>query len=223
VLDERGVDDNTLLIVTSDNGAHWTPADQRQYDHRANGPWRGMKADLFEGGHRIPFLARWPDRIPAGTESDTVIGLQDVFATVAEVCKLKIPAGAGEDSVSFHRVLYGRKPSKRPPLIHHSINGSFAIRDGFWKLLLAPDSGGWTSPRPGTAETQGLPEVQLYHLQHDPAETGNLAATRPEIVSRLTADLERLVQSGRSTPGPPATNDVPIRLRKITPRATGNP
>ena len=89
----------------------------------------------------------------------------------------------------------------REALVHHSINGSFAIRQGDWKLALCADSGGWSAPRPGTKEAEGLPPVQLYNLADDPAERRNIQDQHPEIVARLTALLEKYVADGRSTPG----------------------
>lgn len=216
VLEKRELARQTLVLVTSDNGAHWTPDDIRRYGHQANGAWRGMKADLFEGGHRVPLLARWPaGHVAEGTETDALVGLQDVFATVLDVCRVPTPSRAGEDSLSFRRVLEGGS-SKRRSLVHHSVNGSFALREGRWKLLLTADSGGWSEPTPGSETAKGRPTVQLYNLESDPAETGNLAASRPDVVAKMTAALEEMVKDGRSVSGPRATNDVPVRLRKAS-------
>jgi len=173
-----------------------------------------MKADLFEGGHRVPLLLRWPaGHVAAGAETDALVGLQDVFATVLDVCRVATPSRAGEDSLSFRRVLEGGG-SKRKNLVHHSVNGSFALREGWWKLLLTPDSGGWSTPAPGSEAAKGLPAVQLYNLEFDPAETGNLASSRPDLVQKMTATLEQTVRDGRSVSGPRATNDVVVQLRK---------
>ena len=202
---------NTLVIFTADNGC--SPAanlDQlRTFNHDPSAGYRGHKADLFEGGHRIPFLARWPGQIPAGTRCAQTIGQGDLLATCAELLATPMPVGAGEDSVSLLPLLRGGEhvPRGRAGLVHHSINGSFAIRDGRWKLLLAPDSGGWSAPHPGTKETNGLPRVQLYDLVADPGEQRNQQAAHPEIVRRLGHQLRELVERGRSTPGPSVAVD----------------
>ena len=98
--------------------------------------------------------------------------------------------------------------------MHHSINGSFAIRAGNWKLELCSDSGGWSNPKPGSAEAKRLPDTQLYDLGSDIAESKNLQAEHPEIVARLTKELEQIIAKGRSTPGAEQVNDVPIQIRK---------
>ncbi len=203
-----GMADNTLFIVTSDNGA--TPgcgfALLRRMGHDPSGGYRGHKADIYEGGHRVPFLVRWPERVPAGRVCRSTICLTDLLATVAEILDVQLPADAGEDSVSLLPVL--KQPDGSPvreTVIHHSINGSFAVRRGRWKLCLCPGSGGWSAPRPG--RTQGLPPVQLYDLQNDPKEQQNLQEDHPEIVRELTGVLEKAISRGRSTPGPAQPND----------------
>ncbi|MBL9127596.1 MAG: sulfatase-like hydrolase/transferase, partial [Verrucomicrobiales bacterium] len=184
-LDERGLSDDTLFVFTSDNGAHWLPSEVESTGHAANGPWRGMKSDAFEGGHRVPFVARWPGRIRAGTTSRAVIGLQDVFATIADVLERPLPPGTAEDSLSFLPALRGKAVRRTTPLVLHSARGAFVLRDGPWKWIDASDSGGWTEAK---FETAG----QLYHLGRDPGETHNLADTQPDKVRALRAKLEKL-------------------------------
>ncbi len=213
-LEARGLAENTLVIVTSDNGAHWPPGDNVKHGHRANGPWRGQKADLFEGGHRVPLLARWPGVVKAGTVSDALIGLNDVMATVADILDAKLPKDAAEDSLSFLPALRGKKRGNRESLVHHSIQGSFAIREASWKLLLAPDSGGWSAPTPGSAEAARLPAMQLYNLDRDPGERNNLVGQEPKRVARMRRMLEEWILSGRSTRGAAQSNDVVIRWEK---------
>ncbi|MFO0910761.1 MAG: arylsulfatase [Isosphaeraceae bacterium] len=215
-------DENTLVIVTSDNGcspaAGWD--DLLRQGHHPSGPFRGHKADIFEGGHRVPFVARWPGHVPPGTTCAHPICLTDLTATAAALIGKPLPPEAGEDSISILPDLLGQATSPlREATVHHSINGSFAIRQGPWKLALTPDSGGWSAPRPGTpaARDPALPAVQLYNLDDDPGERTNLQAQHPEIVSRLTAVLERYVAEGRSTPGPKQKNDRNIVIRQ--PRA----
>jgi arylsulfatase A-like enzyme len=222
-LDQAGIGGNTLVIMTSDNGCSKAAGipEMQAKGHYPSGDLRGSKADIFDGGHRIPFLARWPDRIKAGTRSNQTICLVDLMATCAELVGAKLPSNAGEDSVSILPALLG---TDRAPLhtavVHHSINGSFAIRQGDWKLELCADSGGWSAPIPGSAEAKGLPATQLYNLRSDLAETKNLQAERPEEVARLTKLLEQFIADGRSTPGAKQNNDVAIQLRKPTPAAT---
>jgi arylsulfatase A len=213
-LDRTGAATNTLVIFTSDNGC--SPSAKFEElaakGHQPSGPWRGTKADIFEGGHRVPFFVRWPGRVQAGATSDQIICLGDLMATCAEILGAKLPDDAGEDSVSFLPALLGtdRLPL-RDALVQHSINGSFAIRQGRWKLALCPDSGGWSAPKPGTAAANGLPRVQLYDLVEDPGEQQNLQARHPEVVARLTQLLEKYIAEGRSTPGMRLTNDVPVK------------
>lgn len=186
VLDQRGLSRNTLVIFTSDNGAHWLPDERTSTRHAANGPWRGMKSDIYEGGHRVPFLVRWPARVRPGTASEAVIGLQDLFATLAEILDRPLPPRAAEDSVSFFRDLRGRGGSRRPPLVHHSIDGTFALRVGPWKLVDGSGSGGWTAAirrEPG----------QLYRLDRDPTESTNLWDSH----SRRRTSLQRQLRDIR--------------------------
>jgi arylsulfatase A-like enzyme len=222
-LDHRGLSKNTLVIATSDNGCSPEAKfpELLARGHNPSAQFRGHKADLFEGGHRIPFIARWPARIKAGSKCDQLICLNDLFATCAEILGAKLPADAAEDSVSILPALGGRagKPL-REALVHHSINGSFAVRSGRWKLLLAPDSGGWSAPVPGAPDARGLPSVQLYDLASDSGETKNVQDWHPEVVARLRALLERYVADGRSTPGPPQSNHGRV---EIFPRANAQP
>lgn len=216
-LDERGLGENTIVIVTSDNGC----SSQAKFDellakkHNPSYTFRGHKADIFEGGHRVPFIARWPARVQAGSTSNQLVCLTDLLATCAEIIGTKLPGHAGEDSVSFLPALVGSThgPS-REAIVHHSLNGSFAIRQGDWKLALCPGSGGWTKPRPGRDDASGLPAVQLYNLKDDVGEQTNLQERHPEIVAQLTALLEKYVADGRSTPGTPQRNAVAIDFRK---------
>jgi arylsulfatase A len=202
--------DETLVIFTSDNGcspaANYPALVVKGHDPSAG--FRGTKADIFEGGHHVPFIVRWPGKIKPATISDQVVCLTDLFATCAEVLGRRLPDTAAEDSVSLVPAFRGTATGPlREAIVHHSINGSFAIRQGRWKLALCPDSGGWSPPRPGTDEVRGLPEVQLYDLSTDRAERHNVQAEHPEIVERLTRLLETYVANGRSTPGPPQPNN----------------
>jgi arylsulfatase A len=202
-LEAGGIADDTLIIVTSDNGCSPT-ADFNALAAKGHFPsyhFRGYKADIYDGGHRIPFIARWPAKVAAGSQSDQLVCLTDLMATLADLIDLRLPDGAGEDSVSLLPALLGEdKAPLREAIVHHSINGSFAVRQGPWKLELCGDSGGWSDPRPGSKEAAGLPPLQLYDLTADIGEQRNVSGDYPEIVERLTALLQRYVAEGRSTP-----------------------
>jgi len=210
-LDRHGLAENTVVIFTSDNGCS-PSADYPELAAKGHNPsyhFRGHKADIFEGGHRVPFFVRWPARVKAGTTTDQTVCLTDLMATAADVADIKLPDAAGEDSVSLLPVLLGTATSPiREATVHHSINGSFAIRQGKWKLCLCPDSGGWSVPRPGKDDSTGLPAVQLYDLDADVGETKNVETENPEVVAAMTKLLERYVAEGRSTPGAKQPNTV---------------
>jgi arylsulfatase A-like enzyme len=157
--------------------------------------------------------------VKAGTQSNELSCLTDFMATCADIVGAKIPADAGEDSVSMLPVWLqssGRSGgSLREAVVHHSIDGYFAIRKGKWKLELCAGSGGWAAPREYAARQQKLPLLQLYDMSGDSGEQKNVAAEHPDVVEELTALLEKYVREGRSTPGPKQPNDVPINLRKV--------
>ncbi len=209
-LDQYGLSDNTLFIFTSDNGC--SPMvrfdDLAKKGHYPSYVFRGHKADIFEGGHRIPFIVRWPEKIKANVTCDDTIWLTDLMATVADILGVPVPDNAGEDSVSSLPGLLGTAIEPvREATVHHSVNGSFSIRQGKWKLELCPGSGGWSAPKPAEAIKQNLPMIQLYDLSTDISERKNLQDQHPDVVHRLLTLLERYVQQGRSTPGVPQPND----------------
>lgn len=219
-LDRQQIAESTLVVLTSDNGC----SPQAKFDeleakgHRPSGPLRGNKADIYEGGHRVPFLVRWPGSAPAGKTSDQLVCLTDVFATVAEVAGATVPPTAAEDSFSFAPVFRG-EAGVRDHVVSHSIVGAFAIRQGPWKLCLCPDSGGWSAPRPGSPAAKGLPDVQLFNLDVDLGETQNLQSEEAERIAELTQLLETIVTTGRSTPGPAQQNFGPVNIRQGFPKA----
>ena len=216
-LEKQGLAENTLVIFTSDNGCS-TAADIPELQKAGHEPsyiYRGNKADLYEGGHRVPFLVRWPAQVKPGV-SNALVGQIDFLATFAEITGASVPATMAEDSVSFLPVLRGDKPEVRQGIVSQSINGSFAIRNGQWKLCLSAGSGGWSSPKPGPEEA-GLPPVQLYDLSKDPGERKNLQAEFPERVAAMKAELEKTIAMGRSTPGEALKNDVEVLLIKKSP------
>ena len=215
-LETNGFADNTLVIFTSDNGTSKgadIPA-LRKKGHYVSAQFRGSKADLWEGGHRVPFVVRWPGKVEPGSRCDQLITLVDLFATVSDITGEKAPS-MGEDSVSFLPALSGQPiVSTRKGVIHHSISGHFGYRQGKWKLLLARGSGGWSAPTERGADADA-PPAQLYDMESDPSEKNNLYLSHPEVAEQLLADLTADVQNGRSTDGPDAQNDVAdIRLRK---------
>ncbi|MEP2775006.1 MAG: arylsulfatase [Luteolibacter sp.] len=211
-VDAAGIADNTMIIVTSDNGCSKAApiTDLIAKGHYPSAQFRGSKSDLWDGGHRVPFLVRWPAGIKAGSISHETICLTDLMATCADLTGAKLPDTAGEDSVSFLPAL-GGKPieSARKGVIHHSIGGKFAYREGKWKLLLASDSGGWTKEKmpKGTV-------AQLYDMEADPGETTNLYDSNPEVVERLMKQLESDVARGRSTAGVDQKNDAVVKILK---------
>jgi arylsulfatase A-like enzyme len=212
-LEKHGLAKNTLVIFTTDNG--YAPAgnipNHQALGHDSSAGFRGAKSDAFEGGHRVPFLVRWPGVTPAGARCDDVIGQLDFFATCAELLGAKLPENAAEDSSSMLALLRGQPASadRRNSLVHHSAEGEFAIREGKWKLILCPGSGGWSpptrSPSPWTQAKpdsfEGLPAFQLYDLAADRGEANNLQAKHPEIVQRLGRLMRETIDRGRSTPG----------------------
>lgn len=189
-LAHAGVEDRTMVIVSSDNGAHWTDSDKEEFDHLANGSWRGQKGDIHEGGHRVPLIVRWPGNVPESVSNDHLVSLMDLGATLVSLLGLDLPEAAAVDSADFSATLLGRQheQSPRPALINHSFHGMFAIREGPWKLIEGLGSGGSTPPQRVDPEP-GEPAVQLYNLERDPGETLNLASEEPEVVARLLQSL----------------------------------
>jgi arylsulfatase A len=215
-LKKHGLEDDTLVVFTSDNGCS-PQADfpaLLKLGHNPNHHFRGHKADIFEGGHRVPFIVRFPGKVKPGTKTYRLVCLTDLFATVAQVVRAKLPDDAAEDSFGFADEWGGAKgAAARDSLVVQSVDGSFAVREGKWKLCLCAGSGGWSSPKPGKEEA-GLPQVQLYDLDKDVGEKTNLHDKRPEVVERLTKQLNKFVADGRSTPGSPQKNTTPVEVRK---------
>jgi arylsulfatase A-like enzyme len=199
-LDRLKLADHTLVLFTSDNGAPWTADDIKKFGHRSNAYWRGQKADIWEAGHRVPFVVRWPGKVKPGSTSDETICLTDMLATCAAVVEAKLPDNAGEDSVSFLPALTDKlgKPV-REATVHHSGSGLFAIRQGPWKLIDGLGSGGFSAPRTEKPQPGG-PIGQLYNLTDDPEEQKNLYGEKPEIVAKLKALLQQYKDKGRSRP-----------------------
>jgi len=220
-LDKQDLTNNTLIFFTSDNGCSPSAKieELQAAGHEPSYIYRGHKADIYEGGHRVPFLARWPGKIKPNSVSDQLVGQIDFMATFADMLGEKLPNAVGEDSVSFLPVLRGTASNSiRTSIISQSSNGNFAIRDGDWKLALCPGSGGWSAPRPGKDDQSGLPDFQLFDLKTDPGETTNLEAKFPERVASMKAALEQAIARGRTTDGTDLSNDAPIVMVKATPK-----
>ena len=214
-LDQHGVADNTLVIFTSDNGCS-PQADYAKLAESGHNPsykFRGTKADIYEGGHRVPFLVRMPGKLGAGRIVAHPVCLTDLVATCAEIVGTKLPDDAAEDSFSLLPLLKGGEKSARDHVVHHSINGSFALREGDWKLCFCAGSGGWSPPQPAKVPANA-PEIQLFNLAIDIGEQANVQAEQPEIVERLSERMQTLIDRGRSTPGEPQKNAVAVKLRK---------
>ncbi|MDA0586471.1 MAG: sulfatase-like hydrolase/transferase [Planctomycetota bacterium] len=192
VLDDQGMAENTIVIFTSDNGPVWYDADENKFGHASTGPFRGMKGDAWEGGHRMPFVVRWPGVAKAGSTSEVTICHTDFLATAADILNAKVPAGQAQDSVSFAAVLKdGSKKQTRETTIHQSSGRVLALRSGDWKLIPGLGSGGFSEPRK-EKPVKGGPMGQLYNLRTDPGETTNRYLEEPELVEKLTKQHEEI-------------------------------
>ena len=201
-LEKHGFADNTLLVFTSDNGCSKAAGigKLKEKGHIVSAHLRGSKADIWDGGHRVPFVVRWPKGgVQAGSTNTQLICHTDLFATVAEITGVPVPGAAAEDSASILPALGGKKiESSRGGVIHHSISGHFAYRRANWKLILASGSAGWTA----SARIKDGPVAQLYDMSTDVGETKNLYLEKPELAKSLLAALEKDVTSGAATAGP---------------------
>ena len=216
-LDRTGMAENTLVIFTSDNGGlyHWWKpqeaddvakyriskrgASMKTYGHQGNMKYRGTKADIWEGGHRVPFVVRWPGKTPAGSVSNVLIELTDLLKTSAAIVGENLPDTAGQDSTNVLPALLAAKPEKpvREFAIHHSLWGDFAIRKGPWKMIPQRGSGGFTYPKTIDPAKDGGPAGQLYNVANDPSETKNLWDENPNIVAELQAQLDSVKKQNR--------------------------
>jgi len=209
---DDSITDNTLLIFVSDNGADSGNFDEASSGHNINHTWRGQKADIHEGGHRVPFIAKWPGRIPPGTTSDETVGMTDLFATIAEITRESYSIEAGADSFSFKKVLFGEAfdTPVRGPIVHHSLSGMFAIREGNWKLIFGIGSGGFSGAagEGGNTRTDDTPQ-RLYNLASNPEEAlaRNLLTAETAVVSDLHAKLDLIRNNPRSAPHPDLEDD----------------
>ncbi|OIQ38409.1 MAG: arylsulfatase [Bacteroidetes bacterium MedPE-SWsnd-G1] len=219
-LQDLGIEENTLIVFTSDNGCS-PQADFKileEKGHDPSGIYRGHKADIYEGGHRVPFIVKWPSKVKSNTISEHTICTTDFFATVAEIANIKLESSEGEDSYSMLTSLgiETNATEQRTQTIHHSINGSFAIRKGDYKLILSGGSGGWSFPRPNNKKAlDSLPKIQLYNLVEDPSEQTNIAMSNSKLVEELTQNLTEIIDNGRSTQGLKQTNDTENHWKEL--------
>ena len=212
-IEQAGITDDTLIIFTSDNGPEVPTVYhmRKDFQHDGASPWRGVKRDNWEGGHRVPFLAVWPDKIPAGSISNEMTSLTDVFATIASLIDYPLDNDVAEDSFDLSPALL--KPSQpgetpiRDYLLMQGFRGtnSIAIRQGDWKLLNHLGSGGNNYQQHPLLKEWHQPDlenatVQLYDLKSDPQESKNLCFEEPEITAKLQTLLQQSLDSGRSTP-----------------------
>ncbi len=208
---DAGIEDNTLVIFMTDNGCS-PAAKMEELESKGHFPsyiFRGNKADIFEGGHRVPFIAKWPNVIKKGTVSNETICSTDFMATCANIVGYALSDNEGEDSFSMLPLFKEKNLGRdfREATVHHSINGSFAIRKGDFKLIMCPGSGGWSYPKPNDPIIDSLPKIQLYNLKEDPSEKNNLQAIETEKVEELKSLLVKYIKDGRSTPGEKQLND----------------
>ncbi len=218
-LDTSKISDNTLVILTSDNASFMKRLDEsghknnptiqgfNQNIHQSNHIWRGTKTDIYEGGHRVPFLVRWPQTVKANSVCDTTVCITDIFRTCADILNVKVEDNCGEDSFTLLPYLKGQTPKlTRAPVVHHSANGSFSLRKGDWKMIFTNGSGGRQKPA-GRSWTN---PYQLYNIKSDPSETSNLINDKPEIAKALTIVMDKIITDGRSNIGTPQQNQGKI-------------
>ncbi|MCC9655045.1 sulfatase family protein [Rhodopirellula halodulae] len=201
-LRNQGMDRDTVVIFTSDNGPVWYDKDTDRFEHDSAGALRGMKADAWEAGHRMPFIVRWPGTVPAGSDSDQLVCFTDLMATFAEAWQVELPANAGPDSFSFYNTLTGRPQSQKNPrrefVMRAGSNSKLmTIQKDGWKLITGLGSGGFSKPRRVQAQS-GEPDGQLYQVEVDLFEATNLYQQRPDLVKQLSEHLQKIVRDGRS-------------------------
>jgi arylsulfatase A-like enzyme len=202
-LKRSGVADNTLVFFTSDNGcAPYSGAKEMEAKgHYPSGPLRGYKADVWEGGHRVPYVVRWPGVVKPGSVCRQLVHHADIMATLADVLGTKLPDTTAEDSFSLLPLLHGEDKAVRANAVSCAARGVAGLRKGPWKLIFERDP-------------QAKTDARLYNLDDDLGETKNLAAEKPELVAGMKSLMEKLIADGRSTRGAAQKNDVEVRIHK---------
>lgn len=219
-LKANGIYDNTLIVFASDNG--FAPAAntnaQLEKGHHPSIDFRGYKTDIYEGGHHVPFIAAWGDKLKKSKVSNQFICTTDFFRTLSELTNAPLNDQTAEDSYSFLAEITGNKTTfpKREAIVHHSSDGFFAIRKGNWKLILCSHSGGNGKPKAASEEAKSLPPIQLYDLSKDIAETQNVYDKNPAVVKELSDLLTQYLKNGRSTLGENQKNDGPAYWPQLT-------
>lgn len=198
-LDEAGMSEDTLLIFSSDNGPVWYEVDVERYGHDSAGLFRGMKADAWEAGHRVPFIVRWPGKAKPGQVSSYLVTFTDLLATFASLVGYTLPSDAGEDSFDIMPAVLGESKERPEEQAIVFKADATVIRKGPWKLITHLGSGGFSKPK-RIQPSEGGPKGQLYNLRDDPGETENLWSDRPDLVVELTSLLDGYRQRGRSRP-----------------------
>ncbi|MCH9726564.1 MAG: arylsulfatase [Planctomycetes bacterium] len=208
-VDKAGIADNTVVIFTADNGhSHYTGWNELiKAGHQPSGPYRGHKGDIWEGGHRVPLVVRWPEKVGAGTRSDQMVCLTDLIATNAEIVGVELPSIGAEDSISFLPSLLNQKNDKqRTSLVSHSNHGEFAYRNGPWKIVFKMSG-------KNLQQSRGKPTItELYNLDSDISEQNDLTRKHPEVVKQMTVDLQKLIDQGSSRSGQKGANDTKVRF-----------
>ena len=202
-LDDHSMREDTLVIFTSDNGPVWYDQDVDRFDHDSSGGLRGMKADAWECGHRMPFVVRWPGRVPAGSVTDQTICFTDLMATFAALTEARLPEGAGPDSFNVLPVLLGQQPADEPirgPIVMAAGSGLMMVRDKQWKLIDGKGSGGFSKRVASRDDAAGDVAGQLYNLADDLDESENLYNEKPDIVRRLKQQLEQIQNAAQTRP-----------------------
>lgn len=212
-VDEAGISENTLIIFTADNGqSHTTGWDELiKAGHFPSGPYRGYKGTIWEGGHRVPFIVKWKGKVKAGSSSNQLLCLTDIYATISELVSGELPPfNSAEDSFSFLKTLYNNtESSPRNSVVSHSTDGEFAYRKGPWKIV-------YLLPERNLDSSRGKPvKIELYNLENDIAETTNVSIQFPEIVLKLTKEMQTIVSRGTSRNGPKQSNDVNVQFDTI--------
>ena len=200
-LDKNGFRENTIVIFTADNGAESYAYERvRNFKHRSSGPLRGVKRDLWEGGHRVPAIVRWPGVVKPGAVSDALVSQVDFMATFAAITGFKLPAGAAEDSHDLTRVWQENAPSPRRSIVHNTHADQYAVRDGHW-VLIANKTGAMTRVPPWFEQENGYAANphpgELYDLSRDLGQKNNLYAQQPEKVAELTALMAKIRAQGQ--------------------------
>ena len=187
------IEENTLLIFTSDNGGHWSEEDKLTYAHQSNYGARGQKGDIWDGGHHVPFFVKWPAMIKDPVTCHQTIGLIDIISTLSELTDQQIRDNNAEDSYSFLPILNGNiEEAGRDQIVYLSARGKLSIKAGEWKYIEGLGSGGFTAPAV-LEPVEGGPTGQLYNLKQDPLEQNNLYLEKPEIVRQLSELLNNIV------------------------------